>query len=122
MSMFKDLAGMDKKTGKMKKQDKEEFKIGADGIAIADKTENINLYRDPRDEDEELMLLVTTDKICSDFLDAVENSLYGYRWECPNGGDSCKYRHCLPKGYVLQLKKPKEKKEGEEQSIEEWIE
>lgn len=46
----------------------------------------------------------TTDKICKYFLEAVENGTYGWFWVCPNGGDTCKYRHALPEGYVLKTK------------------
>ena len=53
---------------------------------------------------------------CKFFLDAVENELYGFRWECPNRGDKCQYRHCLPEGYVVLSKKERElnKKADEE--------
>uniref|UniRef100_A0A914KRK6 C3H1-type domain-containing protein n=1 Tax=Meloidogyne incognita TaxID=6306 RepID=A0A914KRK6_MELIC len=64
-----------------------------------------------------------TDIVCKYFLEAVENSKYGWFWECPNG-DGCIYRHALPKGYVLK----KDRKKMEEQtrlskiSLEEFIE
>jgi len=65
-----------------------------------------------------------TDIICKHFLDAVENSKYGWFWECPEKakGLTCKYKHALPKGYVL--KKDRKKKEAEEATItiEELIE
>ena len=65
-----------------------------------------------------------TDIICKHFLDAVENSKYGWFWECPEKakGLVCKYRHALPKGYVL--KKDRKKKEMEEAtiSLEELVE
>jgi len=65
-----------------------------------------------------------TDIICKHFLDAVENAKYGWFWECPlvKSGQACKYRHALPKGFVL--KKDKLKKEREEAviTIEELIE
>lgn len=48
---------------------------------------------------------VKTDIICKHFLDAVEKFKYGWFWECPNGGDKCQYRHCLPVGYVLKRDK-----------------
>ena len=41
-------------------------------------------------------------QICKYFLEAVENSKYGWFWTCPNGGEQCSYRHALPKGYVLK--------------------
>ena len=45
-----------------------------------------------------------TDIVCKYFLEAVEKKQYGWFWTCPNGGDNCKYRHCLPPGYVLKQK------------------
>lgn len=44
----------------------------------------------------------TTDIVCKYFLDAIEQRKYGWFWECPNGGDKCKYRHALPPGFVLR--------------------
>eukprot|EP00366_Plasmodium_knowlesi_P005023 XP_002262521.1 [Plasmodium knowlesi strain H] len=49
-----------------------------------------------------------TDIICKYFLSAVENKQYGWFWVCPNGGDNCKYKHCLPQGYVLKKPEPTE--------------
>ena len=46
----------------------------------------------------------TTDKICKYFIEAVENGKYGWFWVCPNGGDTCKYRHSLPPGFKLKTK------------------
>jgi len=64
-----------------------------------------------------------TDIICKFFLDAVEKSLYGWFWVCPNGGDSCKYRHSLPAGYVLKKATIVEEEDEEEEiSIEDQIE
>lgn len=65
-----------------------------------------------------------TDIVCKYFLDAVEKSLYGWFWVCPNGGDTCKYRHSLPPGYILKKSVPvDEEDEDEEQlTIEEIIE
>lgn len=45
---------------------------------------------------------------CKHFLDAVEDELYGWRWECPNRGAKCQYRHRLPEGYVIVAKKERE--------------
>jgi len=65
-----------------------------------------------------------TDIICKHFLNAVENNKYGWFWECPEkkAGRECKYKHALPKGFVL--KKDKMKKEQDEATItlEELIE
>ena len=43
-------------------------------------------------------------QICKYFLEAVENSKYGWFWNCPieSGGQKCYYRHALPVGYVLK--------------------
>lgn len=35
----------------------------------------------------------------------MEKNLYGWLWECPNGGDKCVYTHALPAGYVLNRDK-----------------
>ena len=40
--------------------------------------------------------------MCKYFLEAAEKGKYGWNWTCQNGGDGCKYKHCLPPGYVLQ--------------------
>lgn len=65
----------------------------------------------------------TTDIICKYFLEAVENRKYGWFWECPSGGDLCKYRHALPSGYVLKPKQIQEIEDTEEQSsLEEFLE
>lgn len=59
--------------------------------------------------------------ICKFFLDAVENSKYGWFWECPTG-PGCHYKHCLPEGFVLK-KDMKKAEEGKEKiSLEELIE
>jgi hypothetical protein len=58
--------------------------------------------------------------ICNHFLDAVENNKYGWFWECPNGGDKCKYKHALPPGYQLKRdSRPSE--DAREQSLEELL-
>jgi hypothetical protein len=31
-----------------------------------------------------------TEIVCKHFLDAIEKSLYGWFWVCPNGGPACK--------------------------------
>lgn len=63
-----------------------------------------------------------TDIICKNFLDALENNKYGWFWECPTGGKNCKYRHALPKGFVLKKDKKRIAAETAEISIEELIE
>lgn len=62
----------------------------------------------------------TTTIICKYFLDAVEKRLYGWFWECPNGG-SCIYRHALPQGYVLKRDQKKDDKK-DQISLDELIE
>lgn len=66
---------------------------------------------------------------CQHFLDAVEDDKYGWRWECPQGGSKCIYRHMLPEGYVITSKKQREadrkRREAEaadEETLEEKIE
>lgn len=59
--------------------------------------------------------------ICKFFLEAVEKSLYGWFWVCPNGGDKCMYRHALPAGYVLKKDKKRDDKK-DLISIEELVE
>jgi len=63
-----------------------------------------------------------TDIICKNFLEALENNKYGWFWECPNGGKNCKYRHMLPKGFVLKKDRKRMEKEAQAISIEELIE
>lgn len=46
----------------------------------------------------------TTDKVCKYFIEAVENSKYGWFWQCPNGNDKCMYKHSLPPGFKLKTK------------------
>lgn len=63
-----------------------------------------------------------TDIICKSFLDAVENSKYGWFWECPNGGKNCKYKHALPPDFVLKKDRKKAEKDSEGITIEDLIE
>lgn len=66
--------------------------------------------------------LPKTTIICKYFLDAVENSKYGWFWNCPNG-ETCHYRHALPPGFVLKKDKKKLDELKEDQiSLEELIE
>jgi len=62
--------------------------------------------------------------ICKFFLDALENSKYGWFWNCPNQGKECKYRHALQQGFVLKKDKKKSDlmNESDKVSIEELIE
>ncbi|KAI8378033.1 uncharacterized protein BYT42DRAFT_572486 [Radiomyces spectabilis] len=61
-----------------------------------------------------------TDIVCKYFLEAIESNKYGWFWECPNGGTTCKYRHALPPGFVLKAKNSK-KEEKSEISLEEFL-
>ncbi|CAG2111938.1 unnamed protein product [Medioppia subpectinata] len=63
----------------------------------------------------------TTDIICKHFIDALESNKYGWFWDCPNGGDKCHYRHCLPPGFVLN-KDRKKKDKKDDITIEELVE
>jgi len=108
-------------------------------LSVERKSEKRSLYDDGRDEKEEGMNdwdqdtledvvkkkhgatnTNKTDIICKFFLDAVEKSLYGWFWNCPNG-DKCMYRHALPPGFVLK-KDQKKEDETEKVSLEEHIE
>jgi len=93
-----------------------------------------NIYEEEEDmdewTDEKLAEVVSkkhagntdTDIICKNFLEALENNKYGWFWECPNGGKQCKYRHALPKDFVLKKDKKRIEKENQAISIEELIE
>ncbi|KAK8814122.1 hypothetical protein WA158_007984 [Blastocystis sp. Blastoise] len=48
-----------------------------------------------------------TSIVCRYFLDAIEQEIYGWFWQCPNG-PNCKYRHALPEGYVYKSKAERE--------------
>jgi hypothetical protein len=50
----------------------------------------------------------------------VEKSKYGWNWNCFNG-DKCKYKHCLPPGYVLSVDGENNKIEMVDDNIEEKI-
>jgi hypothetical protein len=87
------------------------------------KSGKIDLYTDPREigQSPPPSELLSPEKICNYFLEAVMEEKYGYFWVCPNGGDKCPLRHALPPGYVLKPKDaPKEVKE--EPPLEEVLE
>ena len=98
-------------------------------LNVERKTEKKSLYTDSRDKeaeeeakkketnaewDEEKLRNVvmskhgnpktTTDKVCKYFIQAIEEQKYGWFWICPNGGDTCKYKHSLPPGFVIKTK------------------
>lgn len=62
--------------------------------------------------------------VCKFFLQAIEESKFGWFWECPNGGESCQYRHALPPGFVLksQKKAAEEAAKANTISLEEFLE
>jgi hypothetical protein len=70
------------------------------------------MYADPRGGTADMPDTIIT---CLNFIEAVENDQYGWRWECPAGNLKCKYRHMLPEGYILTSKKEREaaRKEAE---------
>ena len=72
----------------------------------------IDMYKDPREGTSDMPDTIIT---CLQFLEAVEDDKYGFRWECPNGGNKCRFRHMLPEGYVITTKKEREeaKKQAE---------
>ncbi|XP_074595576.1 zinc finger CCCH domain-containing protein 15 homolog [Brevipalpus obovatus] len=123
------------KQGQCSKGDKCKF---SHNLALDRKTEKKDIYSDMRDDnmddwDEQKLMdvvekkhgkersLPKTDIICKFFLEALENSKYGWFWECPNGGDKCHYRHALPPGFVLNKDKKKMDKK-DEISIEDLVE
>ena len=96
-------------------------------LEMENKSAKIDIYNDPRDRNGKPEN--RTDIICTHFLDAVEKQLYGWLWECPNGGDKCVYTHALPTGYVLEREKKELEKaklaaedDDDELTIEEKIE
>lgn len=124
------------KQGQCTKGDKCKF---SHDLAIERKGEKRSIYFDARAEAEETMENWDENKlkdviekkhaaekknattiICKYFLEAVEKSLYGWFWSCPNG-EKCIYRHALPPGYVLKKDKKKDDKE-DKISLEELIE
>jgi len=71
----------------------------------------------------------TTDKVCKYFIEAVENSKYGWFWTCPNGGEKCMYRHSLPPGFKLKTKEQRaaekalmDKSPLNTLTLEDWLE
>lgn len=65
----------------------------------------------------------TTDIVCKYFIQAIEDSKYGWFWECPNGVD-CKYRHALPPGFVLKSEKKAQEEAARKEviSLEDFLE
>ncbi|KAL8438008.1 hypothetical protein Efla_003548 [Eimeria flavescens] len=87
--------------------------------------QKIDLYVDQREQNGSGLAEgadLETAIVCKFFLEAVERKQYGWFWVCPNGGDACKYRHCLPQGYVLKGEEEVDVVEEEEEPIEEIVE
>ncbi|KAG5674409.1 hypothetical protein PVAND_004383 [Polypedilum vanderplanki] len=125
------------KQGQCTKGDKCKF---SHDLAVERKGEKRSMYVDARDNEQQETMenwdenklkdviekkhaaekTNATTIICKYFLEAVEKSLYGWFWNCPNG-EKCIYRHALPPGYVLKKDKKKDDKK-EEISLEELIE
>ena len=129
------------KAGQCTKGDKCKFSHDPN---IERKSAKINLYSDAREEKEKDTMdtwdqskleqvvvnkhgpgiKTTTDIVCKYFLEAIENKKYGWFWECPNGGDTCKYRHALPPGFVLksQMAKKSDTDPSDQITLEDFLE
>jgi len=81
---------------------------------------NIDLNSDMKDWDENTLRTMlkrkeigrpanASNQVCRHFVKAIEESRWGWFWECPNGNDKCVYRHALPPDYVLKKDRVKEK-------------
>lgn len=132
------LASLFKGTENIKKAALEEVKVYDPKTSRED--QKINLYEDQRNQKEnnanwdrnKLEEVIAakhseananaTDIVCKYFIDSVENKQYGWFWICPNGGDACKYRHCLPPGYVLKTTVDDSDFEEEPEPLEDKIE
>ncbi|KAI8319095.1 hypothetical protein GQ54DRAFT_251570, partial [Martensiomyces pterosporus] len=110
--------------------------------AVERKGSKMDVYTDKRDADEQADTMDTWDQarleqvvlskhgnprtttsiVCKFFLEAIEGGKYGWFWECPNGGDKCKYKHALPPGFVLKKAKKTDASEKDEISLEEFLE
>ena len=68
----------------------------------------------------------TTEIVCKFFIQAIEDSKYGWFWQCPNEDPAtkkeCHYRHALPQGFVLKSQLKREKEENASKSKEITIE
>lgn len=133
------------KSGSCTKGDKCKF---SHDLAVERKTAKLDVYSDRRIDDEsavdgkedgmqdwdqsKLETVVqrkhknrtTTEIVCKHFIEAIEKKSYGWFWECPNGGDTCKYRHALPPGFILRSTAAKKdpRDTQEEISLEEFLE
>ncbi|KAK9236527.1 hypothetical protein V1525DRAFT_406840 [Lipomyces kononenkoae] len=97
-------------------------------LDVERKTQKRDLYTDDRGsakaadgmedwDDEKLRSVIlskhgnpktTTNIVCKYFIDAVETRKYGWFWVCPNGGDSCQYKHSLPAGFTIKTNEQKQ--------------
>lgn len=66
------------------------------------------------EKEREIIKGCRSDIVCKFFLESVEKNKYGWNWTCPNNGDRCKYKHCLPPGYRL-------KRDGGNSAVEEQV-
>jgi len=73
------------------------------------------------EKEKEIIKGCRSDIVCKFFLEAVEKDKYGWNWTCPNNGDRCKYKHCLPPGYKLKRDGANVQIEQEKVDIEEKI-
>lgn len=118
------------KAGQCGKGDKCKF---SHDLGVEKKSAKKDLYTDSRDiteteteinNDEEDQILseenIKKFHICNHFLKACEEDKYGWFWTCPNGGDNCRYKHALPKGYRLKKDMKIEEKKPE-QTLEELL-
>lgn len=124
------------KQGMCHKGDKCKF---SHDLEIQRKAEKKNIYVDKREDEEkadtmddwdESTLLDVVDKkhaeedknkprtaiICKFFLQALDDSKYGWFWECPNG-DKCIYRHAVPPDYVCKKDRVKIEQVNKEDEI-----
>ncbi|KAJ1799222.1 Translation machinery-associated protein 46 [Coemansia sp. RSA 2399] len=111
-------------------------------LSVGRKGTKLDVYTDRRDENdkdtdtidkwdqgrlEEVVMSkhgnpqTSTNIVCKYFLEAIENGKYGWFWDCPNGGDKCKYKHALPPGFVLKKDKLTSESKSEI-SLEEFLE
>jgi len=109
-------------------------------LDLVRKSAKMNIYEDPRKQDtmdtwdqnklEEVVKSKETKRpnetqiICKYFLEALEQRKYGWFWQCPNGNDTCIYKHALPPGYVLKTEKKQRDadEDDDEITLEEQIE
>ncbi|KAI7835194.1 hypothetical protein BX661DRAFT_192828 [Kickxella alabastrina] len=125
------------RVGACKKGDKCKF---SHNTAVERKGAKMDVYTDKRDQEKEEDTMDTWDQarleqvvtskhgnpqttttiVCKHFLESIESGKYGWFWDCPNGGDKCKYKHALPPGFVL--KKDKKDKDKVEISLDEFLE